>query len=134
MEQHSVFNLNKARDFKEEKSIKNKLTQSDRVLLRSFLGYCKIRQFPNDDLKKWSDSCDFVRSMLWPEGDENLTQDEFDLHLLTGKENNSIPRLFPMDLEEIKKLFQEGRRFTDIQEIAFLRCFNVRKKDDFSII
>ena len=51
MEQHSVFNLNKARDFKEEKSIKNKLTQSDRVLLRSFLGYCKIRQFPNDDLK-----------------------------------------------------------------------------------
>ena len=56
---------------KEAHSIIKGLSQSDRRLLRAYFSYSKVKQLPDSPLKKPSQACAFVRSLLWPKNKKN---------------------------------------------------------------
>lgn len=154
------------------RTISNGLTDQDRSILKSFLGYEPTRELDSTPtqnrkaLKRKSDACRFVSETLWPSSRSNPVNAEHTSSTERGKQSQrkdetvekegegssgieiggdsqqfalndllanmgNIPSIFfnPSDrskediLDELKKLFSEGREYNDRQETAFIRSF-----------
>ena len=112
-------------DFNEEASKSHELTKSGRFLCKAFLGFIKTKQLMELSVKKKEDSCAYVMEMLWPQLKDDSENDNevFDLRDLL--QDRSVPQIFNSNMEELKIMFRDGRKFSDTQQSAFIRSFTV---------
>lgn len=124
-----------------------------------FIPTIEISTNEGGKIKSKSQACQYVLNMLWPSSQEKKKQDRESIpEFLEEKENEEeekeginghgfslremllrnvdIPRIFVSenndsegDLEALKQLFLEGRKYSDIQQSAFLRSLSVNENN-----
>ena len=100
------------------------LSRFDRLLLRAYLGYTPILQFPEDrSLKTKEEAPVVLQNLLWGD-DDDLTQ-ELDLDDVRGEKRCELKSILKTTDETIKIMLKEAKDFTTSQQCAVLKAFAV---------
>ena len=106
----------------------NRLTASDRRLIKAYLGYIPVKNV-HEGTRTRADACAYVENSLWPENplsQEQKTEEElFDLDVYTLDDAPDIPTIFNNAVDELAVMFKEASEFSDRQQAGVVRSFQV---------
>jgi len=141
----------------EAKQVQRRLSPSDVSLLKSFFGYTSIRQIPGSPSRSIDEAPVYIVECLFHFGKNNKNDDKndndniendkhkndkksplksdsnsesFDLECLISKSptKSNFPRIFEQEsIGQLVKIFKEGSLLDSVQQVAFLRLWQVMK-------
>ena len=105
----------------EIKSEKDRVTQTERWILKALFGYVETEPpLTNaEKIKNYKEAPIFVYETLWTRKDDDDTDRAFPLKNLLP--TDGVPTLFPHSLSSIRDMFRQGRTMGPLQQTSFLR-------------